>query len=250
MMDQLTPQQAMRYSRHIMLPGFDLDKQEVLLSCRVLLVGVGGLGCAVAQYLVASGVGTLTLVDNDVVDASNLQRQILHGEKDVGLSKCASAYQSLSQLNSSTKLNTIEHRLNDVELLSQLADHDLVIDCSDNLDTRNQLNRLCWQANTPLVSGAAIRMEGQLFCMIPAQGTACYACVSQFFAEPSLSCADAGVLSPVVGVIGSLQALEAIKILVDYGQPLVNTLLLFDASNQQWQQFTVPKNPDCNVCSK
>ncbi|GAA0853104.1 molybdopterin-synthase adenylyltransferase MoeB [Aliiglaciecola litoralis] len=248
MTNQLTPKQAMRYSRHIMLPGFDLEKQEQLLASRVLLIGVGGLGCAAAQYLVASGVGELTLVDDDLVDASNLQRQVLHGESDVGISKCASARDSLSKLNSATKLNCVEQRLNDQELLERLQQHDLVLDCSDNLTTRNQLNTLCWKTNTALVSGAAIRMEGQLFCVLPAQQSACYACVSHFFGEQSLTCSEAGVMSPVVGVIGALQALEAIKILVNYGEPLLNTLLLFDAATQQWQRFNVPKRADCQTC--
>jgi adenylyltransferase/sulfurtransferase len=246
---QLNSKQAMRYSRHIMLPGFDLEKQEALLASRVLLVGLGGLGCAAAQYLVSSGIGKLTLVDDDSVDYSNLQRQVLHTEGDIGKNKCESAKASLLQLNSSTQIEVLTHRLSDEQLSDELQQQDIVLDCSDNLATRNQLNRFCLRTKTPLVSGAAIRMEGQVFCMIPSDDCACYGCLSGFFGEQQLSCVDAGVMSPLVGVIGSLQALEAIKILVDYGQPLRNTLLLFDAMTLQWQHFVVPKRPDCAACS-
>lgn len=244
----LTPTQAMRYSRHIMLPGFDLDKQERLLASSVLLIGVGGLGCAAAQYLVASGVGSITLVDDDVVEHSNIQRQILHGEADLGTLKCASAKDSLNQLNSDVNIQVIEQRLNEKTLTEQLDIHDIAIDCTDNLASRNLLNKLCWQTRTPLVSGAAIRLEGQLFCVIPARETACYACLSDFFGEQNLSCTEAGVLSPLVGVVGSYQGIEAIKILTEFGEPLVNKLMLVDVMTTQTQVFDVRKKHQCQVC--
>ncbi|GAC13060.1 molybdopterin-synthase adenylyltransferase MoeB [Aliiglaciecola lipolytica] len=247
---QLSHKLAMRYSRQVMLPGFDLEKQELLLSKKVLVIGVGGLGCAAAQYLVASGIAQITLVDDDKVDETNLPRQILHGESDVGMNKCQSAKNKLAKLNSAAKISTIENRLHDDELEQVLIAHDIVIDCSDNLATRNQLNRACLQAQKPLVSGAAIRMEGQIFSMQPSAKNACYGCLSRHFGEQSLTCSDAGVMSPLVGVIGSMQALEAIKIMVDYGQPLNNQLMLFDAMTLQWQRFSVPKSADCKACGQ
>ncbi|MFA3790022.1 molybdopterin-synthase adenylyltransferase MoeB [Aliiglaciecola sp. SL4] len=246
---QLTHEQAMRYSRQVMLPGFDLDKQELLLTKKVLLIGVGGLGCAAAQYMVASGIAAITLVDDDIVEHSNLQRQILHTESDIGVKKCESAKQKLALINSQTTIKTIGQRLDDNHLAQVLTEHHIVLDCSDNLATRNQLNLACLQKNVPLVSGAAIRMEGQVFSMQPQNKDACYGCLSRFFGEQQLSCVDAGVLSPVVGVIGAMQALEAIKILVNFGQSLSNKLMLFDAMTMQWQSFKVNKHVDCPICS-
>lgn len=248
MIKTLTTKQAMRYSRQILLPGFDLDKQEILLSASVLIIGVGGLGCAAAQFLVASGVGKVTLVDDDKVENSNLQRQILHAEANIGMSKCKSALASLTRLNHSTQINTLEERQSDEQLVKLLKQHDLVLDCSDNLPTRNQLNQASYATLTPLVSGAAIRMEGQLFCVLPGSQSACYACISHLIGEQNLSCVESGVMSPIVGVIGSMQALEAIKVLTDFGQPLINKLMLFDGMTMQWQSFNVTKNKDCTVC--
>lgn len=244
----LTTDQAMRYSRQIMLSGFDLDKQEILMNANVLLVGVGGLGCAAAQYLVAAGIGNLTLVDDDVVENTNLQRQILHTEENIGMNKCASAKLALKRLSQHTQIRTLEKRQDDEQLSTLLKEHDLVLDCSDNLATRDQLNQVCYANKTPLVSGAAIRMEGQIFCVLPRQNSACYACLSQLFKEQDLSCMEAGVMSPVVGIIGSSQALEAIKILTDFGQVINNSLLLFDGMAMQWQKFNVPKKSNCPVC--
>lgn len=245
----LTTKQAMRYNRQILLPGFDLDKQELLLNARVLQIGVGGLGCAAAQYLVAAGVGEITLVDDDEVDLSNLQRQVLHSEAKVGINKCLSAKQSLAGLNSETLINIIDKRL-DIDACSDaITKHNIVLDCSDNLATRNQLNQLCYQTKTALVSGAAIRMEGQLLTVLPKQQSACYACVSSLFGEQQLSCVESGVMSPVVGVIGAMQALEAIKVLCDFGDASANKLLMFDALSMEWQKYHLPKNPTCAVCS-
>ena len=244
----LSTPQAMRYSRQIMLAGFDLDKQEILLNSRVLQIGVGGLGCAAAQYLVAAGVGKLTLVDDDQVELTNLQRQVLHREASVGEYKSHSAKASLQQLNSQCELVSVTERLDDQALAAAIAQHDLVLDCSDNLATREQINALCYQAGTALVSGAAIRMEGQVSCFTFKPEHACYQCLSSSFGEQNLSCMEAGVMSPVVGIIGATQALEAIKLLTDFGQSLVNKLLIFDATNSEWRSFHLVKNPQCKVC--
>jgi molybdopterin-synthase adenylyltransferase len=244
----LNTEQALRYSRQIMLSGFDLDKQERLLASRVLMIGVGGLGCAAAQYLVAAGLGVLTLVDDDKVERSNLQRQILHNEQRIGEFKTLSAKTSLQGLNSQTQLHTIEYRLNDEQLSEQLQLHDLVLDCSDNLATRQQLNRLCQRAKLPLVSGAAIRMEAQIYCFIPGPENACYQCLSDHLGEQQLSCMEAGVMAPLVGIIGAMQALESIKILCNFGQSIHNRLVMFDALEGQWHSFALVKDPHCAVC--
>lgn len=241
---------AMRYNRQISLQGVDLDGQEKLLNSKVLLLGVGGLGCAVAQNLAGAGVGELTIVDDDTVEITNIHRQVLHTEQDVGKPKVASAEAALGQINSDCVVRPIAKRLNDSELSQQIQQHHIVLDCSDNLDTRNQLNRLCWQQNTPLISGAAIRFEGQLMCFNPQQNTPCYACYSHLFGEQELSCSDAGVMPPVVTAVGSLQAMETLKYLMDVGRLPYGELQLFDFHNSQWRSFNVPRRPDCPVCSK
>jgi len=198
--------------------------------------------------LVASGVGEVTLVDDDNVDKTNLQRQVLHGEADVGVNKCLSAKASLQQLNSDIKINVIQKRLALDDYLDLIEPLDMVLDCTDNLVSRNTLNQACYQSGTSLVSGAAIRMEGQLMSIVPKENSACYACLSAYFGEQNLSCVESGVMSPVVGVIGAMQALEAIKVLCDYGQSNVNKLMIFDAMTSSWQSFKVPKKTNCSVC--
>ena len=245
---ELSDLQLMRYSRHIMLPAFDIDGQEALWNSKVLIIGVGGLGCAVSQYLVASGVGEITLVDDDLVDKTNLQRQVLHRESSVGLNKCASAKQSLSAINSEVLINCIEQRLDEQQLNEQIANHDLVLDCTDNLETRNQLNRYCFKHKTTLVSGAAIRMEGQVSVFSMDESKACYGCLSKTFGEQVLTCSEAGILSPVVGIIGSIQATEAIKVLTGVGTSLQGKLLLLDAATMEFRQFNILKQPNCEVC--
>lgn len=248
-MKSLTTQQAMRYSRQIMLAGFDLDKQEALLNSNVLLIGLGGLGCAAAQYLVAAGIGHITLVDDDFVEHSNLQRQVLHTEQDIRVNKAVSAQQSLLALNSACEIKVIQQRLSDEQLNELARQHHTIVDCCDNLQTRNQLNQASVKTKTPLVSGAAIRMEGQVCTFIPSDVNACYACLSTLFSEQTLTCVEAGVMSPVVGIIGSMQALETIKVLTQFKQTLTNKLQIFDASNSQWQLLNIAKNPICKVCS-
>jgi len=245
----INQQQAMRYSRQILLPGFDLERQETLMGARVLQIGVGGLGCASAQYLVAAGIGRITLVDDDKVELTNLQRQVLHGEQDIGKSKCASAKASLISLNREVDIQIIEQRLVPSALDKAIEQHDIVLDCSDNLQTRNEINRLCLANNKPLVSGAAIRMEGQVICFQPADNQPCYRCLSQFFGQQNLSCVESGIMSPVVGIIGAMQALEAIKLLTAYGEAAVGRLMLFDGMTSTWNSFKVPKQANCPDCS-
>jgi adenylyltransferase/sulfurtransferase len=199
---------------------------------------------------VASGIGQLTLVDDDIVEQTNLQRQILHGESDIGQTKCLSAQQSLQRLNSDTNIDVIQHRLDDEQLYAVLQEHDIIIDCSDNLATRNQLNQAAFKVHRPLVSGAAIRMEGQICSFLFCANNPCYQCLSSSFLEQDLSCVEAGVMSPIVGIVGSMQALETIKILTDYGQPLTNQLMLFDGLSMQWQKFKISKNAQCSVCGQ
>lgn len=240
---------AMRYNRQISLPGVDIDGQEKLLNSTVLVVGVGGLGCAVAQSLVGAGIGELTLVDDDKVEITNIHRQVLHGEGDIGKPKANSALESLKQINSACLINVIARRLNDDDLADEIVRHHLVLDCSDNLETRNQLNRLCWQHKTPLISGAAIRFEGQLMCFNPEQDTPCYNCYSHLFGEQQLSCSEAGVMPPIVTTVGSLQAMEALKFLMGIGKVPYGELQLFDFHSSQWRSFNVPKRKECPVCS-
>ena len=244
----ITTEQALRYSRQILLSGFDLDKQEVLINSRVLMIGVGGLGCAAAQYLVAAGIGQLTLVDDDVVETTNLQRQVLHFEENIGVKKVDSAASTLSKINHHVFLQAIDSRQTADELERLIAEHDIVLDCSDNIDTRNTLNDVCYRTNIPLVSGAAIRMEGQVFCVVPKLKSACYRCVSHFFGEQHLSCVESGIMSPVVGIIGATQANEAIKILTGYGNAAINTLQVFDAMESRWESFKVNPLRGCKAC--
>lgn len=247
-MKELTHQQLMRYSRHIMIKSVDIDGQERIVNSKVLIIGVGGLGCAAAQYLTASGVGEITLADDDCVDNTNLQRQILHYEKNIGMNKCQSAKHTLSHLNSEVKINTVEQRLSGEALSQAIAQHDVVLDCCDNLASRNEINQQCYRHNTPLISGAAIRMEGQIAVYDMQPASPCYQCLSKMFGEQELTCVEAGVLSPLVGIIGSMQACETLKILSRSGTPLVGKLLLIDASDMSINTFNIPKAKHCSVC--
>ena len=248
MLPELNDEEMLRYNRQIVLRGFDFDGQERLKAARVLVVGLGGLGCAASQYLASAGVGHLTLLDFDHVSVSNLQRQILHGEAQVGMAKVDSARLRLAAINSLISLEAINDRLDDQPLGDHIAAHHLVVDCCDNLETREQLNRLCHARKIPLVSGAAIRMEGQISVFTWGRDEPCYRCVSRLFGIAPLSCVEAGVMAPLVGVIGSLQAMEAIRVLAQYGSPVAGKLLLYDAMTLQFRSMTLAKDPDCEVC--
>jgi adenylyltransferase/sulfurtransferase len=246
----MNDRELLRYSRHIMLPGFDIDGQEKLLAAKVLIVGLGGLGCPVALYLGAAGVGELWLADDDSVDLSNLQRQIAHGVADVGQAKTASAAAAVRALNEATRLHRIDVKLEGAALEAAVAGVDLVLDCTDNFTTRFALNAACWQLKKPLVSGAAIRSEGQVLTIDPRRADSpCYRCLySDVAGSAQLSCAESGVLAPLVGVIGATQALEALKLLAGYGAPAVGSLLLFDAKILEWRKLKLRRDPNCPVC--
>jgi molybdopterin-synthase adenylyltransferase len=246
--ETLSHTEMMRYSRQISIKGVDLEGQEALKQAKVLIIGLGGLGCAASQYLAVAGVGELTLVDFDTVELSNLQRQVLHHDENIGQNKVDSARQSLQQLNPHIKLNSINGKLNQSQLTELTQSHDLVLDCTDNLDIRQQLNLSCFNHNTPLVSAAAIRMEGTVTVFDYQDTSPCYHCYSSLFGEQSLSCVEAGVLAPVVGIVGAIQATEAIKYLTQLGQGLSAKVLLIDAMTMDFRQMKLLKNPACTVC--
>jgi len=248
MLPELSDEESLRYNRQIVLRGFDFDGQEKLKAAKALIVGLGGLGCAAAPYLASAGVGQLTLLDFDTVSLSNLQRQILHRDSAIGQAKVDSARQQLSQINPHIRLDAINQQLDDAQLAELIGQQDVVLDCTDNVATREQLNRLCHASKTPLVSGAAIRMEGQIAVFRWQQDEPCYRCISRLFGDATLSCVEAGVMAPLVGVIGSLQAMEAIRLLSDFGNPVPGKLLMYDAMTLQFREMKVAKDPACEVC--
>lgn len=247
-MAELSDAETLRYNRQITLRGFDFDGQEKLKSSRALVVGLGGLGCSVSQYLAAAGVGHLTLLDFDTVSLSNLQRQILHFTADIDSLKVDSAAEKLGQINPHVSLTRLPRQLDDTALDQVIAEHDIVLDCTDNVAIRQQLNRACYQHKVPLVSGAAIRMEGQITVFTYEPETPCYLCLSRLFGETSLTCAEAGVMAPLVGVIGSLQAMEAIKVLCHFGSAPVGKIVMYDAMTCQFRQMTLTAYAGCQVC--
>lgn len=250
MLPELTDAEALRYNRQIVLRGFDFDGQEKLKAAHALVIGLGGLGCAAAPYLAAAGVGRLTLVDFDSVALSNLQRQILHNDSRIGMAKVTSAQQALQMINPHVQIDTVQQQLDERQMTALVATADVVLDCSDNVATRDQLNRVCHAQRKPLVSGAAIRMEGQLSVFTYQPGEPCYRCLSRLFGDNALSCVETGVMAPLVGTIGTLQAMEAIKLLANFGRPLVGKLLMFDAMSMQFREMKLPKDAQCEVCGK
>lgn len=247
-MKQLTDAQSLRYCRHILMPEFDFEGQEKLLNSRVIIIGLGGLGSSAAPYLASAGVGALTLVDFDNVELSNLQRQIIHTEQNIGLNKANSAKQYISHINSECDVTAIEQKLDSDTLSTLITSHDLVLDCTDNLRTREQINAVCFRHKVPLVSGAAIRFEGQVTSFNWQPNTPCYHCISQRFGEQQLTCVESGVLSPLVGVIGAYQAMEAIKLLTGIGKTLVGRLALFDGKTSTTKEFSFKPVNNCQIC--
>lgn len=240
----------LRYSRQIMLAQIDIEGQERLLAGRVLVVGAGGLGSPVALYLAAAGVGRLTLADADVVELSNLQRQIAHGEGDLGRNKAQSARESALALNPGCRIETLTDHLEGESMAAAVADADVVLDCTDRFSSRYAINAACRVAGVPLVSGAAIRFSGQLAVFDPRDPECpCYACLypPDGSGDEALSCAESGVVAPLVGLIGSFQALEAIKLLSGAGTPH-RGLSTFDGLSGQWRHFRVPRDPACATC--
>ncbi|MFZ1641651.1 MAG: molybdopterin-synthase adenylyltransferase MoeB [Candidatus Contendobacter sp.] len=246
----MTDDELLRYSRHILLPELDIDGQERLRQSHALIVGLGGLGSPVAMYLAAAGVGRLTLVDFDTVNLSNLQRQIVHRTADVGRPKVESARDTLRAINPLVEVTAIPKALDEAELLQQARQADVVVDACDNWSTRLAINAACVQAGTPLVTGAAIRLEGQVLVWRPGGEGACYRCLYRDAGMNPETCAQTGVLAPVVGVIGSLQAVEAIKVLTHLGEPLDGRLLLLDALRMEWRTLKARRWPECPVCGK
>ncbi len=233
---ELSYPQLLKHARHIMLPGMDIDGQERLFNSHMLIVGVGGLGCAAAQYLVASGIGAVTLMDDDAVDASNVSRQILYRASDIDRSKVCCAQAQLQMLNPDCQISVSSTRFSADTVVTE---YDCVLDCTDNKATRLAIDQACANAGVPLVVGAAIRMEGQLGVFHTAQSKTNYRDVARMFGQPGDSCSEAGVLSPVVGIIGAMQATEAIKLLSGCAPVLCDQWLMLDAATMQMQTFAL-----------
>ncbi len=248
----MNDQQLQRYSRHILLDEIGIDGQEKLLAAHALVIGAGGLGSPVAVYLASAGVGKITLVDNDDVDLTNLQRQIAHTTARVGQPKVESARQALLEINPEVNVVALCERADEQRLQALVASATVVLDCTDNFATRHAINRACVVARVPLVSGAAIRMDGQVAVFDPRSGeTACYACLfppDQQFEE--VACSTMGVFAPLVGIIGTLQAAEALKLVAGIGESLADRLLLLDARSMEWTQIRTKRSPDCPVCGE
>ncbi len=241
--------QLLRYSRQIMLPQVDIEGQQKLLNAKVLIIGVGGLGSPASLYLSAAGVGHITLYDDDAVDLSNLQRQITHYTADIGTDKVISTQKNLNLLNPETQVKAVKKRLEGDLLTQEVADADVVLDCSDNFSTRFAVNAACVQKKTPLVSGAAIRFEGQVAVFLNDGESPCYNCLYQSDGEELQNCSTNGVIAPITGIIGSIQALEAMKVIMAIGEVLNGRLLLLDGLTMEWQTMRLKKNPSCLTCA-
>ncbi|HRL28913.1 MAG TPA: HesA/MoeB/ThiF family protein [Ottowia sp.] len=243
--------QLLRYSRHLLLDDIGIEGQQRLLDSHALIVGAGGLGSPVALYLASAGVGQITMVDDDTVDLTNLQRQIMHTEARVGQPKVASAEAAIGALNPGVRVRTVAQRADEAQLTELAAAADIVLDCTDNFATRQALNRACVATGRPLVSGAAIGFDGQISVYDPRRAASpCYACVfPPTQAVEEARCATMGVFAPLVGIIGTLQASEALKLLCGIGEPLVGRLLMLDARRTEWTELRVPRQADCPVCS-
>ncbi len=250
-MTDLTDHELERYSRQILLPQFDIAGQLALKASKVLIIGVGGLGSPAALYLAAAGVGHLHLVDDDCVDLSNLQRQVLHQQDSIGLSKVESAKAQLQRINSAISIVADRQRLEGEALKHAISAVDVVLDCTDNFETRIAINQACLQTQTPLVSGAAIRFEGQVATFdARVDDSPCYQCLYGTLGSQALSCSESGVLSPVVGIIGAYQALEAIKVISGLGQAITCRVQFFDGLRSDWREFKLKQDPACPACSK
>lgn len=242
--------QLLRYSRHILLPQIGYEGQEKLVNSSALIVGAGGLGAPVTLYLAAGGVGRLTICDFDIVDLTNLQRQIIHNTQSVGINKAVSAQQTIAAINPEVTVRTVCEKSSEEDFERLAADADVIIDCSDNFKTRYALNRICVKLQKPLVSGAAIGFEGQVtvFDMRNA-ASPCYHCLfPDMGAEEGMRCAENGVFAPLVGMIGTTQAAEAMKLLLGLGQSLQGRLLLLDIQAMEWRSIKLSRDPDCSVC--
>ena len=242
--------QLLRYSRHILLPQIDIQGQEKLNQSSVLIAGIGGLGSPVAMYLAASGVGNLTICDGDKIDLTNLQRQIIHGSDSIGEAKVFSAKESLARINPEVNVRAIPEHIDSLRLLQLTAEVDAVIDATDNFITRYRVNQACVIHKKPLISGAAVRFDGQISVFdLRYSHSPCYHCLYPAYEEyEEMPCAVMGVFSPLVGVIGSMQAAETLKILLNIGESLNGRLQLLDGLTMNWRSIKLHKDPACPVC--
>lgn len=246
----MNDEELLRYSRHILLPDIDVAGQDALTNARVLIIGMGGLGCPIALYLTASGVGSITISDDDSVELTNLQRQIAHQERDLGTLKVESAKNKMQAMNRHCKITTIDHRLEEVELAKLVSNIDVVVDATDNFASRLIINRVCVAAKVPVVFGAAVRLDGQILIFDPAQPDApCYECLYKDVDDSALNCAESGVAAPVVGIIGTSQAMETLRLICGIGESSAGYLQTFDARTMIWHRFKVLKRADCPACS-
>ncbi len=247
----MNDKQLLRYSRHILLPQIEYAGQEILTKSHVLIVGAGGLGAPVALYLAASGVGKLTICDFDAVDLTNLQRQIIHTTQSVGTNKALSAQQTIYEINPEINVQTVQQKSTEVEFTELAARADVVIDCSDNFATRYALNRVCFALKKPLVSGAAVQFEGQITVYdFRHEASPCYHCLfPDTGSDQEMRCTENGVFAPLVGMIGTTQAAEALKLLMNIGESLQGRLLLLDALSMEWRTIKLARDPKCAVCA-
>lgn len=246
----MNDEQLLRYSRHILLDALGVEGQQKILDAHALVIGAGGLGCPAALYLTSAGIGKLTLVDNDTVDLTNLQRQILHTVERVGQPKVASARTALAQINPEVNMLALQERADDARLAELIAQADIVLDCTDNFATRHAINRACVALKKPLVSGAAVRFDGQVSVYdLRHAANPCYHCL---FPEgedaDEVRCATMGVFAPITGIVGAMQAAEALKVVAGIGEALVGRLLLLDALSMEWRTVKFGKDAECAVC--
>jgi molybdopterin/thiamine biosynthesis adenylyltransferase len=246
----MTDDQLLRYSRHLLLDDLGIEGQRRLLAASALVVGAGGLGSPVAMYLASAGVGRLTIVDADLVDLTNLQRQIAHSLSRVGLPKVVSVARTVASLNPDVEVTAVARRADDAWLDVHVPHADVVVDCSDNFATRHALNAACVKHRKPLVSGAALGFDGQVAVYDTRRADdPCYACVFPPDTRPvEAACATMGVFAPLVGIVGSMQAAEALKLLAGCGTPLQGQLLMLDGRRMQWDGIALPRRADCPVC--
>ena len=246
-----TDEQVLRYSRHIILKEVGGTGQRRLLDSKVCVVGAGGLGCPVGYYLAAAGVGTLAMVDNDEVELSNLQRQIAHSTRTLGVNKAESAKMTYEALNPDCRVIPVKERLSKDNALDIFREYDVIVDGTDNFPTRYLVNDACVMLKKPLVSGAILRFEGQVTTVVPGEGH-CYRCLFEEPPPPGLvpSCSEAGVLGVMAGTIGALQATEVLKLILGQGRALMNELVIYDALGMSFRKVKVPRNPSCPVCSE
>ena len=244
--------QLLRYSRHILLTELGPDAQERFAAAHALIVGMGGLGAPAAQFLAAAGVGTLTICDADHVDLTNLQRQILYATGDIGAPKVDAAARRIAAINPEVRVERVGRRVGPADLAPLVAAADVVLDCSDNFATRHAVNAACVAARRPLVSGAALRFDGQVAVFDPRDAASpCYHCLFGEGEElEETRCATMGVFAPLVGIVGSTQAAEALKLIAGVGTSLAGRLLLVDARTMEWRSLRVPRDPACPVCAR